>query len=96
MGCCFSPNEPRIKNIDETPQGQNFAYLRPEGTITYPIDTTYNIPLIEIQFDGSFESSVCLWPKDNRARSNFLLLERTPPPSLSISFRSDSGIGTIF
>ena len=64
MDCCFSPNEPRIKNIDETPQGQNVAYLRPERTITYPIDTTYNIPLMEIQFDGSFESSVRLWPKE--------------------------------
>ena len=97
MGCCFSCNEPRIKIIREMPEGKNFDYLRQKGTITYTIDRTYNIPLIELYFDGCFESSVCLWPKNNKMRSNFLFLERTPPPSPSISsFSSESGIDTIF
>ena len=86
MGCCVSCNEPRIKTIDETPERKNFDYLRPKGTITYTIDKNYNISLIELYFEGSFKSSVCLWPKSNKMRSNLLLLERTPPPSASIFF----------
>ena len=34
------------------PEGENFDYLRPKGTITYTIDRTYNILLIELYFDG--------------------------------------------
>ena len=63
MGCCFSCNEPRIKIIDETPEGVNFYYLRPKGTITYTIGRFYNTPLIELYFDGWFESSDRLWAK---------------------------------
>ena len=85
MGCCLSCNEPRIKIIDKMPEGENFDYLRPKGIITYTIDRTYDIPLIELYFDGWFESSVRLWPKNNKLRSNFLLLGRTPPPSPRIS-----------
>ena len=36
--------------------------------------------------NSTYESSVCLWLKNNRMRKNFLLLEGTPPPSPSISF----------
>ena len=43
--------------IDETPEGKNFYYLRPKGTITYTVDRTYNVPLIELNFDGWFENS---------------------------------------
>ena len=96
MDCCFSSNKPRIKILDETTQGKNFDYLRPEGTITYTIDRTYNIHLNEIQFDGWFESSIHLWPKDSRARENSFLLERTPPPLSSNSSQSDSGVDTVF
>ena len=85
MVCCFSCNEPRIKIIDETPEGVNFDYLRPKGTITYTIGRTHNTPLIELYFDGWFESSDRLWEKNHKMRSNFLLLERTPPPSPSFS-----------
>ena len=87
----------RIEVIDKTPEGENFDYLRLKGTITYSIDSTYNIPFIEINFDGWFESSARLWPKNNKIRSNFLLLERTPPPSPSMSsFSSDSIVDTVF
>ena len=98
MGCCFSSNEPKIKIIDVTPEGSSFDYLTPNGTITYSIDRTYNIPLIELDFDGWFERSICLWPKNISARSNFLLLERTPSLSPNISyFPSESGVfDTVF
>lgn len=79
-------NVRRIKITDENPQGENFSYLRPEKMITYTRDRTYNIPLIEIQLVGWFESIVRLWPKNARARSSFLLLGKTPPSSPSISF----------
>ena len=95
-GYCFSLKEPRIKIFDQTPPGENFDYLRPEGVINFTIDRKFNVPLIEIQFEGWFENSVRLWPKDSKARENFLLLERTPPPALSISSPSDSGIDTVF
>ena len=52
--------------------------------------------MIQIIFDGWFETSVCLWPKDDAAMENVLLLERTPPISPSESFFSDSGTDTVF
>ena len=98
MGCCFSHNEPKIKIIDETPKGWHFDCLRPKGIITYSIDRTYNKPLIELDFDSLFESSVRLWPKNYIRRSNFLLLERAPTPTPTISsFLSESGVfDTVF
>ena len=98
MGCCFSSNEPRIKIIDVTPEESSFDYLRLNGIITYLIDRTYNIPLIELDFDEWFERSICLWAKNDSARSNFLLLERTPSPSPNISyFPSESRVfDTVF
>ena len=54
MESCFSSNEPKIKIIDVTSEGSSFDYLRPNGTITYPIYRTYNTPLIEfIKNNGS-------------------------------------------
>ena len=96
MGCCFSFNKAKIKIIDETPEGENFNYSRSEGTITYSIERTCNIPLIEINFDSWVESSVCLCPKSSKARFLFLLLERTPPTSPILSSVSDSGVDTVF
>ena len=96
MGCCFLLKEPRIKIFDQTPPGENFDYLRPEVVINVTIDRKYNVSLTEIQFEGWFENSVRLLPKDNEVRENFLLLERTPPPSPSISSPSDSGNVTAF
>ena len=63
MGCFFSMNKPNIKVFDLTPPGDDFNYLRPEGTITLSIDRKYQVSLIDIRFDGWYENSVRLWPK---------------------------------
>ena len=53
MGYFFSRNdELKIKILDCTPPGDDFDYLRPHGTITLSIDRKYNIPLVDIRFDG--------------------------------------------
>ena len=52
MGCFFSMNKPNIKVFDLTPPGDDFNYLRPEGTITLNIDRKYEVPLINIRLDG--------------------------------------------
>ena len=72
--------------------------MRPEGTITYSIDTTYDVPRVDIAFDGWYVNSDCLWPKSKKIRLHFLMLERTPSVSPQISFSSDeSGIcDTVF
>ena len=88
-----------VKIIDEVPLGDVFNYLIPNSYNTYMIDTKYNVPLIEINFDGWFETSVRLWPKSKKARSKFILLERTPPRTPSVSSFSsidDSGNDTVF
>ena len=88
MACFFSMNnKPNIKMFDLTPPGDDFNYLRPEGTITLSIDKKYQVPLSDI--------SVRLWPKHTEQREQFLLLQRTPPSSPSISSLSDSGINTV-
>lgn len=96
MGCCFSPNEPRIKIFDQTPAGQNVCYLRMQRTITFSINSKYNVPLIDIQFDGWYDNSVCLWPEHNKQRENILLLESVPLSTPSVSSFSDSGVDTVF
>ena len=64
--------------------------------ITLSVDRKYPVPLIDIRFDGWYENSVRLWPKHTEQREHFLLLQRTPPASRSISSLSDSGIDTGF
>ena len=97
MGNCFSSNTSNIKIIDETPLGEQFDYLGPEGTITYTIDRMYDVPEIEINFNGWCKSSVQLWPRDPRMRSFFLRIKRTPLPSPSVSsLLYDSGNNTVF
>ena len=98
MGSCFL-NTSKVKIIDSTPVGKEFDYLRHEGFVTYAIDPKYNTPLKEINFDGLFETIVQLGPESKAARSRFLLLERTPPPTPSISSFSsivDSGVDMVF
>ena len=88
MGRCFSFNE--------TSEGKNFNYSSSKGTSTYTIYRTYNIPLIELNFDGWFESSARLWQKNNKARLNFLLLERTPPVHQTFLFHVKVEFSTLY
>ena len=100
MDCCFSfdrRQKPKIEIIDETPPRQEYDYLRPEGKITYSIGSVYDVPKIEIAFDGWYVNSVRLWPKNKRVRPHFLMLERTPLVSPQISLSDESGIvDTVF
>ena len=92
----FSNNEPKIKLFDVTPPGDDFEYLRPKGTITFSIDRKYNILLVDIRFDGWYENNVRLWPKHTEQREHFLLLQKTPLQTPSVSPLSDSGFNTVF
>ena len=74
------------------PEGIYLNYLRQNGTIRYSIDPKFNFSLTELFFEGWYETSVCLWPKNSKMRFNFLQLERTPPSRPSISLSSESGI----
>ena len=95
MGCLFSKNDERkIKIFDCTPPGDDFNYLKPQETITSSIDRKYNISLIDIRFDGWYENS--LWPKHSKEKEHFLLLERIPLQTPSITSLSDSGFDTVF
>ena len=64
--------------------GDDFEYLRPQETITESIDRKYNVPLIDIRFDGWYENSIRRWPKHTEQREHFLLLERTLLQTASI------------
>ena len=86
MDCLFSRNEPKIKILDLTPLGDDFDNLKPQGAITFSIDRKYNVPLINIRFDGHiFGQSIV-------KREHFLLLERTHSTTSS----SDSSFDTVF
>ena len=80
------------------PPGDDFDYLRPQGTITLSTDRKYNIPLVDIRFDGWYENSVRLWPKHIEQGNYFLLLQRTPlqTPSTSSLSSDDSSFNTVF
>ena len=64
--------------------------MRPEGKITYSIDTTYDVPRIGIDFNGWYVYSVRFWPESKKVRPHFLMLQRTPPVPPQISFSSES------
>ena len=42
------------------PEGIYLNYLRQNGTIRYSIDPKFNFSLIELFFEGWYETSVCL------------------------------------
>ena len=42
----FLFNKRSIEINNETPNGKQFDYLRPEGTITYTVDRMYDVPEI--------------------------------------------------
>ena len=62
------------------------------------IGRKYNIPIVDIRFDGWYENIVRLWPKHSEQREHVLLLDRTPlrTPSISSLFSDDSGLDTVF
>ena len=101
MGCClsFGNNKSRIEIIDQIPKGKEFNYLRPEGKITYSINTTYDVPRIEFDFNDWYVNSVRLWSGSKKFRPHLLMLRRTPLVLPQISFSSGSlhnGIDTDF
>ena len=95
MGCFFSSNEPKIEIVDLTPPGAEFDYLRQNGTISFSVDRKYNIPVVEINFEGWYENNVRLWPYHTKQRENFLQLQRIRLQTPSIS-SDDSGYDTVF
>ena len=96
IGCFFSNSEPKTKLFDLAPPGDDFEYLRPQGTITFSIDRKYNVILVDIRFDGWYENNVRLWPKHTEQRKHFLLLQKTPLQTPGVSPSSDSGFNTVF
>ena len=55
IGCIFSKIIDDVSNIevlDFTPQGPEYNYLRPTGTITVEIDEKWKVPVIHFDFDG--------------------------------------------
>ena len=97
MGNCFSSSDSNIKLIDQTPPGERFDFLRPEGTTTYTIDRMYDVPKIKINFNRWYENSIRLSPKNPGMRSHFLRMKRTPIPSSSESdLTYDSVFDTVY
>lgn len=43
---------PNAEIIDETPEGKQFDYFRPEGIITYTIDRMFDVLEVEINFNS--------------------------------------------
>ena len=90
MDCLFSRNVPKIKILDLTPPGDDFDNLKPQGAITFSIDRKYNVPLINIRFDGhTFDQSIV-------KREHFFLLEGTPLQTHSTTSSSDSSFDMAF
>ena len=66
MGCIFSKIIDDVSNIevlDFTPQGLEYNYLRPTGTITVEIDEKWKVAVIHFDFDGLTQTFIRLWPK---------------------------------
>lgn len=72
MGCFYSNfNDPAIQVYDCILPGDKFDYLRPHGSITITVDRKYNIPVVNITFDGCNKQSCCLWPKHSENENIF-------------------------
>ena len=67
-GLLLSLFEPKITIIDEILKGTEYDYLRPKGTITCSIDKIYDVPRIELAFDGWYVNSVRLRPKRKKEK----------------------------
>ena len=100
MGCIFSKIINDVSNneiLDYTPQGPEYDYLRPTGIITVKMDEKWKVPVIHFDLDGWSPIFIQLWPENNPQRENFLILPRTPLPTLSSSSSEygDSGFDTV-
>ena len=54
----------KIKIYDCIPSGDDYEHLRLSGTTTLSVDRNYNLPVFNLKFDGWFENSVHLWPRN--------------------------------
>ena len=74
MCCWVIRQKSQIKIIDETPQAQDYDYLRLKGKMIYKIDSVYEVPKVGIVFEGWYVNSVSLWPKIKKSDSIFWCL----------------------
>lgn len=81
----------KIKIINLAPSSAEFDYLRPSGTITFAVDEKYNIPILEIDFEGWYEISMCFCLYQTEYRVNILQLQGT-----SSNRSGDRGYNTVF
>ena len=61
---CSRKRKLNVKIIDTIDKGEEFDYLRPKRRLVYKIDSVYNVPKIDIYFDGWYANSVRLWHKN--------------------------------
>ena len=87
-----------IEVLDYKPSGAEYDFLRPRGSITIDMDDKWNTPVILINFDGWCQNAVHLWSQNNTQGENFLILERTPlsTPSVSSISIDSSSYDTVF
>ena len=67
--------------------------MRSRGEIILTMDSVYNVPMLNINFDDWYVNSVRLWPKSDKARHCFQCwFKKTLPdtPSSNISCCSNS------
>lgn len=74
MVCIFSKNdEPSIKIFECIRPNNESDYFRPQGNITFSLDRKYNIPIVDIRFNGSYGNSVRLWSKHTEQIRTFFV-----------------------
>ena len=74
MVCIFSKNdEPSIKIFECIRPNNEFDYFRPQGNITFSLDRKYNIPIVDIRFNGWYGNSVRLWSKHTEQIRTFFV-----------------------
>ena len=102
MGCIYSrivKDATNIEVLDYTLQEAEYDYLRLRGTIIVETDEKFKVPVIRLEFDGWTPNFVRIWLESSVQRNEFLILERTPLPSLTTSYTSSgysSGYDTVF
>ena len=85
--CIRSSEEPIIEFIDCAPPAAAFNCLKPKAK--------YNVSVVGISFEKSYEKRVRLSPYYTEQREHFLQLQRTPLQTPSIS-SDNSSYDTVF